>query len=244
MIRIDNASSYIQKFKRHAKELTEEQAVKHHVGGIETYYRIGALERRLLEKLVGFDDRYFIDLGCGSGRLAQAIIDQPRLRYLGVDVVPDLIDYCRRTLRSDWRFEVGTDFKISERDRVADCVTAFSLFTHLLHEVSFTYLKEAHRVLKPDGKLVMSFLEYEEPRHRELFLQAVTSVAVDRPLIVLIEKNALKFWADQLGFEIEKFHSAAEKFIDFPSPIRLPDGESLAGAHAFGQSICVMRRKS
>ena len=92
MIRIDNASSYIQTFKRHAKELTEEQAVKHHVGGIETYYRIGALERRLLEKLVGFDDRYFIDLGCGSGRLAQAVIDQPRLRYLGVDVVPDLID--------------------------------------------------------------------------------------------------------------------------------------------------------
>jgi ubiquinone/menaquinone biosynthesis C-methylase UbiE len=244
MVRTDNAKTYIEKFQRHAEKLTEDEAVKIHVGGIKNYYRIGALERRLLEKLVGFDSRYFIDLGCGSGRLAQTLIDQATLRFLGIDVVPNLIEYCRRTLRPDWRFEVSSDFRIPEKDQAADCITAFSLFTHLLHEESFTYVKDAQRVLKPGGKLIFSFLEYDEPRHRALFLRAVASVAASRPLIVFIEKNGLKFWADELGFEIEKFISPTEKFVDFPERIHLPNGETLAGTHQFGQSVCVMRRKS
>jgi hypothetical protein len=45
-----------------------------------------------------------------------------------------------------------------------------------------------------------------------------------------------------LGFEIERFISPAEKFIDFPAQVVLPDGDKLAGSHPFGQSICVMRR--
>jgi len=242
MVRTDNASSYIDKFKRHAKNLTEDEAVKIHVGGVKSYYKIGALERRLLEKLIGIDDQYFIDIGCGSGRLAQTLVDRPALRFMGVDVVPDLVEYCRKTLRPDWRFEVSSNFAIPETDQAADCVTAFSLFTHLLHEETFTYMKDAHRVLKPGGKLVFSFLEYDEPRHRSLFLRAVTSVAANRPLIVFIEKNCLNFWAGELGFEIEKFISPGEKFIDFPAQVVLPDGDKLAGSHPFGQSICVMRR--
>src|SRR5689334_4851002 len=243
MIRFDNAKAYIEKFRNHTREMGEEDAVKHHVGGIETYYRIGALEKRILEKLNGIDDLYLIDLGCGSGRLAQTLLDRAGVRLLGIDVVPDLIKYCRRTLRSDWRFEVGKDFKIPEKDGVADCVTAFSLFTHLLHEESFTYLTEIRRVLKSSGRLICSFLEYEEPNHRTLFLQAVKSVAADRPLIVFTEKNCLSFWADELGFEIERFISAAEKFIDFSERTPLPNGEVLHGNHAFGQSLCVMRKR-
>jgi 2-polyprenyl-3-methyl-5-hydroxy-6-metoxy-1,4-benzoquinol methylase len=242
MARLDNAAAYIEKFKRHAKELGEDEAVKIHVGGAKNYYRMGALERRLLEQLGMLDAAYLIDIGCGSGRLAQTLIDLSNLRFLGVDVVPELVEYCRKTLRQDWRFEVSTNFTIPEADGSADCVTAFSLFTHLLHEETFTYMKDARRVLKPGGRLVFSFLEYAEAPHRALFLRAVASAKDGRALIVFIERNALAFWARELGFEIEQFVSSREKFIEFPQALTLPDGESLAGAYQFGQSICVMRR--
>src|ERR1700704_3527549 len=125
-----------------------DEAMQMAVGG--EFEALGLLERALLIQLGLRANDYLIDVGCGSGRLAKPLSDYLAGPYLGIDVVPELVDYARTLVgRTDWRFEVAEGFRIPEQDCRADVVCFFSVFTHLLHEQSYLYLQEAKRVLKP-----------------------------------------------------------------------------------------------
>ena len=124
------------------------------------FHRVGASERSVLEAEGLQETHYIIDAGCGSGRLATALNDMPQLRYLGTEVVPELLNYAMESaLRSDWRFELVDGLTIPETDPQADIVTFFSVLTHLKQAEQIAYLREAARVLKPGGKVVATFLD-------------------------------------------------------------------------------------
>jgi ubiquinone/menaquinone biosynthesis C-methylase UbiE len=73
------------------------------------------------------DGDIVIDVGCGSGRLAAALTQGPSVHYLGIDVVPDLIDYAKRRCdRPEWRFVTASGLTIPEQDNTADFVVFFS----------------------------------------------------------------------------------------------------------------------
>ena len=79
-----------------------ESAMARSVGG--SYTVVGTDERRLLELLGLQESHYVIDIGAGSGRLATALKDLSNLRYLGTDVVPELLEFARKKCgREDWR---------------------------------------------------------------------------------------------------------------------------------------------
>lgn len=114
---------------------------------------LGRLELALLVQEGLRPDGYLVDVGCGSGRLAAAVADYLYGRYLGTDIVPELLEHARGLVgeRPGWRFElVDGPPAVPEHDGQADMVCFFSVFTHLLHEQSYAYLEEARRVLKPE----------------------------------------------------------------------------------------------
>src|SRR5829696_6531858 len=82
-----------------------EEAVKLAVGG-----EFDALGHLLREGLVFHGLKptdYLIDVGCGSGRLAKPLAEYLHGKYLGIDVVPELVRYARLLVsRPAWRFEV------------------------------------------------------------------------------------------------------------------------------------------
>src|ERR1035437_18951 len=97
----------------------------------------------------------WVDVGCGSGRLAAQLSAFPSVRFVGCDVVPRLLSYAKDICqRDDWRFVEATGTAIPCPDGVADFVCFFSVFTHLCQEDIFRYLCEARRVLKPGGLVV------------------------------------------------------------------------------------------
>lgn len=147
----------------------KDEAMSLAVGG--SFERTGNIELALLQHFGLRSDSYLIDVGCGSGRLAKPLTSYLSGHYSGFDIVTDLVDYARTISgRPDWRFGVVDHIQIPEPDGCADMVCFFSVLTHLLHEQSYWYLEEAIRVLKPGGKIVVSFLDFDEPAHWPVFL--------------------------------------------------------------------------
>jgi ubiquinone/menaquinone biosynthesis C-methylase UbiE len=153
-----------------------------------------------------------------------------------------LVDYARQLVpRSDWRFEVAAGLSIPEKDDTADMVCFFSVFTHLLPEQSFVYLQESVRVLKPEGKIVFSFLEFEEPVHWPIFEKAIRNLDdTSQPMTTFIERNAIRKWAAHLKLKIEAIVDAGAPHINLERPLTLDSGALLQGKVAVGQSICVL----
>src|SRR5262249_42022284 len=159
----------------------------------------GILQCELLKHYGLKPDSYLIDVGCGSGRTAKPLSDFLVGKYLGTDIVMDLLTFAKELCsRPDWRFEQTTGLTIPEHDRQADMVCFFSVLTHLLHEQSYLYLQEAKRVLKPGGRIVFSFLEFAIPRHWDVFETNIHHVNNATHLNQFIGRDGIRAWADHL----------------------------------------------
>jgi SAM-dependent methyltransferase len=216
-------------------------AMKLAVGG--DFDAIGILELELLIEFGLNRDDYVIDVGCGSGRLAKPLCEYLTGPYLGIDIVPDLVEYARKLVgRPDWRFEVAKGLTIPESDGKADVVCFFSVFTHLLHEQSYAYLKEAKRVLKPSGKIVFSFLEFSVPDHWSVFEANLKAIANDVPLNMFMSRDAIEAWTSHLDLEIQFVERGDEPFLPLSAPILFEDGRVSKERTSFGHSICLLTK--
>jgi len=209
------------------------------IGG--EFEAFGILERELLIQSGLRPDGYVIDVGCGSGRLAKPLSEYLTGRYLGTDVVPDLVAHARALVeRPDWRFEVVDGLTIPEADSQADVVCFFSVLTHLLHEESYVYLREAKRVLKPTGTIIFSFLEFSIPSHWAVFAENVETIAEDHPLNIFISREAIGVWAAHLGLRVEAIYDGDKPHIPLPHPVVTESGQVLRESGALGQSVCLL----
>jgi SAM-dependent methyltransferase len=149
------------------------------------------------------------DFGCGCGRQArQLLLQQPRpRRYVGIDVHPGMIEWCRQHLTPiDPSFEFfhhdvyspsyapGNTLRLAQPFPVEDAafslVIAHSVFTHLMNEQAEYYLSELSRILAPDGMAYTTWLFYDRASFR--FLPQVYSLytnAIDFGQAVLFDRE-------------------------------------------------------
>jgi SAM-dependent methyltransferase len=208
--------------------MPEGAAMEEAVGGDFAY--MGAIQSGILRHYGLPSDGYLVDVGCGSGRLAKPVSEYLKGRYLGIDLVPDLVAHAKKLVgRPDWRFEVIEHIEIPEADGMADMVCFFSVLTHLLHEQGYWYLEEAKRVLKPGGRIVFSFLEFTEPAHWPVFVDTLQGTKGRQifPLNMFIDRDALPVWAQHLGLELIDIRSSSDV---------------IAQGGNLGQALCVMQK--
>ncbi|MFC7692972.1 class I SAM-dependent methyltransferase [Paeniroseomonas aquatica] len=125
--------SYAAMVRAYLAAFPEDEAVARSVGG--AFEHFGVLEHSLLLQYGLQPDSRVIDVGCGAGRLTKQLVGYPKLQYIGLDVVPELLDYNRRkAARADFRLEQVAGNTMPAPDGWATLVTYFSVFTHLLHE--------------------------------------------------------------------------------------------------------------
>ncbi len=99
------------------------------------------------------------------------------MRYFGIDAAQEPLDYTRRKVaRPGFSFRLVPGNAIPVADVQADFATFFAVFTHPLHEESYTYLERTRRVPAPGVRVVFSFLEFANPSYRAVFAGDVDRV--------------------------------------------------------------------
>ncbi len=216
------------------------KAMEVSIGG--NFIPFGQIMRDLLFQFGLQPNSCVVDIGCGSGRLANALKEMPELSYMGFDVVPSLVAYAEKiSARKDWKFFTATDFRIPMPDESVDYVTAFSVFTHLRHEETFLYLVEASRVLKPGGKILFSFLDFSVPPHWTVFESNIRNVHdADMPLNQFMDKQSILTWCEHLPFTALRILPGDTKSIELRKPVTLEDGAVETDHASLGQSVCVL----
>ena len=222
-----------------ATSVNQDKAMHQAIGG--EFEAMGLMEKDLLVAQGLAPEGFVIDVGCGSGRLAVHLSPYLKGGYLGTDVVPDLLDYARQLVdRPDWRFELADGLTIPAPDSSADVVCFFSVFTHLRHEESYTYLKEARRVLRPGGRIIFSFLEFAIASHWAVFAKNVASVHSDLPLDQFMSRDGIYSWADHLDLTIIDLLDGDVPSIPLAQPVVLESGQKYETLGTLGQSIAVL----
>ena len=183
-----------------------DQAMSDAVGG--NYVAMGLTEAAIMRWAGLKDGDSILDFGCGSGRLAHALGQSFKsLDYVGIDIMKPLLDYARTKSPSNYRFLSNQSLSIPLESESVDFIACFSVFTHLHQAETYIYLKDMRRILKPNGKILMSFLEAGDPLHWGVFdhyAKALQAGGHDH-LNVMLERPTIDVFCSKLGLTREAF---------------------------------------
>lgn len=136
----------------------------------------GALQaKRLADLGVLNANARILDVGCGCGRFARALLQKRFHSYTGFDRNPDLIELCalnitdprfaflhvdvasRYDARDGWHgTHDATLFKFPFAQDTFTVANLASVYTHMPEPEIEAYMKEIHRVVKPGGSMAFS----------------------------------------------------------------------------------------
>jgi len=96
-----------------------------------------------------------LDLGCGNGRLLE-ILKGKRVNYIGLDNSQKLLEIAKKNY-PDEKFQVGDALNLPFPENFFDKVFSIRVLPHIpSKEFQLQFLKEAKRVLKPRGNLILT----------------------------------------------------------------------------------------
>ncbi|MSO95284.1 MAG: methyltransferase domain-containing protein [Thermoleophilia bacterium] len=107
--------------------------------------------------------RRVLDVGCGTGRLAAALVDEAGAKVWGIDPSDEMVAVARATLPAGVGVRRGNAEQLPFRDGWFDRVT-MSLVLHLVDRPRA--LAEARRVVPADGRIAISTFH---PQHFESY---------------------------------------------------------------------------
>jgi SAM-dependent methyltransferase len=120
-----------------------------------------ARKRAILHRLpdgYSLEGRRVLDFGCGAGRVLRHFLPEASAaEFWGCDLHAPTIEWLSQNLSPPMRFFVNDERPMPQPDAHFDLVYALSVFTHITHDWS-DWLLELHRVLKPDGLLLATFM--------------------------------------------------------------------------------------
>jgi SAM-dependent methyltransferase len=129
----------------------------------QAYMRLGPETKDALLSLLpagwSFEGKRVLDFGCGSGRTLQHFIEEAEsAEFWGADIDPASIEFVEAELCPPMhavRCEEEPPLDLGYGS--FELIWAISVFTHL-NDTSLQWLRELHRLLKPGGLLIATYM--------------------------------------------------------------------------------------
>jgi SAM-dependent methyltransferase len=157
------------------------------VGGQDDYKRVGEEFLRYFIELGDLKpNERVLDVGCGIGRMTVPLtkyLDESG-SYEGFDIVADGINWCRKKItpkHPSFRFQLAdvfnkkynphgryqaSEYRFPYESECFDFVFPISVFTHMLPDDLEHYLCEIARVIKKEGRCLITFFLWNEESSR------------------------------------------------------------------------------
>lgn len=240
----DNVVGHKSKYDVLAAHLPADQVGAAFVGATDPILT-GFHELEFIRRYAKVPGSSVVDIGCGIGRLTRHMLHENVSSYLGIDVVPQILQEAIDMAQSNsrFKFEIAKDCKIPQEDGTADIVVAFSVITHLIDEEVFEYFAEAKRVLKPGGVAIFSFLDFMNDGHRESFFRHAGQHRFGHgDMLKFTTADVLAKFCEHLGFSSVEFVDGHLQMPISQTPSVLLDVKTTNQTFGMGQSACVFRR--
>ena len=118
-------------------------------------FYVEATARETLARLDLQPSDRLLDVGCGTGALLHRLCGQhPAALLAGVDPVPEMLAVARRRLPPEVLLREGWAERLPFDDDQFDVVLSCNVFHYVRHPVAA--LREMSRVLRPEGRLVIT----------------------------------------------------------------------------------------
>lgn len=239
----DNIGGHRAKYDVLSSHLSKEEAGIEFVGGGDPVWA-GFVELEILRRFKDLQGSHVLDIGCGIGRLAKYLFEERVAGYLGLDIIPEILEQAIDASKAHPQFKYGIveEFKVPAEAGAFDVVCGFSLITHLLDEEIFEYFTEARRVLKPDGVVIFSFLDIDIPEIRAMFFKHAPNYKSGHgDLMRFTTKSMMTHLAKGAGFSSVVFIDGFNNVSSDTRRAKLLDGRPTPASAVLGQSSCVMR---
>jgi 2-polyprenyl-3-methyl-5-hydroxy-6-metoxy-1,4-benzoquinol methylase len=117
---------------------------------------------RVLDCLPKRGYRSLLDIGCFSGSFLSLVPQEQFPRQLGIDILPEQIDYARVRYGTPFREfrHVPNVQGIDDLDETFDCITLIEVIEHLRPDEIQPLLASIARKLNPRGRLVVTTPNY------------------------------------------------------------------------------------
>lgn len=110
------------------------------------------------EKHIKLENKRILDWGCGPGRIIRHMpkIINNNCEFFGTDYNKKSIDWCSKNLSGISFNKNELKASLPYKDNTMDVIYGISIFTHLSEQMHYEWFNELHRVLKPNGILLLS----------------------------------------------------------------------------------------
>jgi SAM-dependent methyltransferase len=156
-------------------------------------YQLQPVVDRIVDTL---DIPHWVDLGCGVGRLTNAVAERtyPYCKIVGIDPAPQLIVEAQRTAAPGARYLISDGYHLPPLPiHPISGIYSVTVFQHIPYGHKLNYVREALELLLPLGKFLFTvsvgdepdvFLNHQIPESRlddfcEWIMTLADSVAVD-----------------------------------------------------------------
>jgi len=149
----------------------------------------------ILEKYINQGER-ILDLGCGNGRFSEVV--GSNADYYGVDVSERLIEIAKEKYPNG-KFFVSEPFALPFENNFFDKVFCLAVLHHIpSKKFRKDFLKETKRILKPDGKLILTVWDLNNsPKARRLLFKYTFFKLIGKSKIDF--KDIFYPWKDSRG---------------------------------------------